>query len=126
MKRGETYHPSFKDYESHYVNQTGRGGVYGGVRVQRGHGLGNILGGLFRASIPLLKTGAKAIGKKALQTGVKVANDVAMGNNLKQSLKRRAIESVGLTAPPSKKRTKSRAPARGRKRSPKVKGDIFR
>jgi hypothetical protein len=32
--------------------------------VQRGHGLGNILGGLFRILRPLLWSGAKSVGKE--------------------------------------------------------------
>ena len=48
--------------------------------VQRGHGLGNLLGGLFR-SIRLLfsglRTAGKALGREALRTGGKILTDIA-------------------------------------------------
>jgi hypothetical protein len=53
--------------------------------VQRGHGLGNILPGLFRILRPLLWSGAKSVGKEAvkalgraaLRTGCDIIRDVA-------------------------------------------------
>jgi hypothetical protein len=53
--------------------------------VQRGHGLGNIVGGLFRFLRPLLWSGAKSVGKEAakalgraaLRTGTDIIRDVA-------------------------------------------------
>jgi hypothetical protein len=53
--------------------------------VQRGHGLCNILGGLFRILRPLLWSGAKSVGVKAatalgraaLRTGTDIIRDVA-------------------------------------------------
>ena len=59
-----------------YPPQTGTGmGVYVGRRVQRGHGLGNIFGRLFRSAIvplvkraivPAIKKGAKHMTRKGL------------------------------------------------------------
>lgn len=50
--------------------------VYKGAPYQRGHGIGSFLGGLFRTITPLLKSGARAVGKEALKTGMNVLGDV--------------------------------------------------
>lgn len=68
--------------------------VYVGSPYQRGHGIGSFLGGLFRSVLPLLTSGAKAIGKEALRGGLHIIEDVS-GNNIpfRDSLRRRAAES---------------------------------
>ena len=87
MKR--KYQPDVNTYHGYYTNQAGRGyPVYAGRRYQRGHGLGSILGGLFKSAVPLLKKGAKALGKEALRTGLNVAADTLEGGNVGESLKR--------------------------------------
>ena len=68
--------------------------VFHGSRVQRGYGLGNILGGLFRRALPFLWQGAKYAGKAALKTGIDVANDVMDGHDMKASIKTRT-KSLG-------------------------------
>jgi hypothetical protein len=53
--------------------------------IQRGHGLGSILTGLFRTLRPILRSGAKSVGKKAfkalrrkaLRTGSSIITDIA-------------------------------------------------
>ena len=61
--------PSF--YDNYYASRVGAGiPVYPGGELQYGHGLGNLLGGLFRSAIPLLKKGATALGKTALQADI--------------------------------------------------------
>jgi len=53
--------------------------------VQRGHGIGSVLAGLFRTLRPVLWTGAKsmgketltALGREALRTGCKILTDIA-------------------------------------------------
>ena len=67
--------------------------AFHGVRVQRGYGLGRLLKGLFRAAVPLLKQGARAVGRTALKTGARVANDMLQGQNLKSSLKTRGLQA---------------------------------
>jgi hypothetical protein len=52
-----------------------------GRRYQRGHGLGNIFGGLFKAAMPLLKKGAKTLEREALKTGLNIAGDVVQGQS---------------------------------------------
>ena len=74
----------------YYIHQAGGGGGSGGgvgpiysvvPFVQRGHGLGSLLGGLFRTIRPLffsgLRTAGKALGREALRTGGKILTDVA-------------------------------------------------
>ena len=82
------------DYERYYRHQTG-GNFFRGARIQRGYGLGNILGGLFRSALPILKKGAKALGKQALQTGVEIASDALSGQNVKTSANQR-LRQAGL------------------------------
>ena len=85
MKKFNT--PNHKFYEQYYVDQ---------ARFQGGYGLGSILKGLFRWAMPHLQQGAKMLGKKALQTGVDVAQDVLAGENVKTATKKRAKQALGL------------------------------
>ena len=43
--------------------------VYGGYASQYGHGLGNVLGGIVRAAIPVVKPLMKSAGKQLLLAG---------------------------------------------------------
>jgi len=76
----------------YYIHQAGGGGGGGsedGIGpiysvppfVQRGHGLGSLMGGLFRSIRPLffsgLRTASKAMGREALRTGGKILTDIA-------------------------------------------------
>ena len=61
--------------------------------VQRGHWLGCLFGGLIRSAMPLIKRGAVALGKGALKTGLRIADDVMSGQNLNTAAKRRATDT---------------------------------
>ena len=62
------YRCDAKSYQDYYLHQAGSGyPVYAGSRVQKGHGLGSVFGGLFKAAMPLLKKGAKTLGREALR-----------------------------------------------------------
>ena len=131
--------PNHKLYEEYYLNQAKQKGgnlpAFHGARFQRGYGLGSIFKGLFRWAMPHLKQGAKILGKKALQTGVNVAQDVLAGENLKTAVKRQGKKALGLTSQNSpqsgagKKGTKRKAqrrnnsspPGKKRKTSPQQK-----
>ena len=131
--------PNQKLYEEYYLNQAKQKGgnlpAFHGARFQRGFGLGSIFKGLFRWAVPHLKQGAKMLGKKALQTGVNVAQDVLAGENLKKAVKRQGKKALGLTSQNSpqsgagKKGTKRKAqrrnnsspPGKKRKTSPQQK-----
>ena len=75
-------------YVRYYVNQAGSGlPAFTGVRYQRGHGF---FGKLFSNSVlPALRY----LGKKALSTGVNVAQDLLDGQNIKDSFGSRIRES---------------------------------
>ena len=103
--------------------QAGKGGdfpVFRGSRMQRGYGLGSILSGMFRTAIPFLKSGAKALGKQALKTGVSIGQDVLSGQNLKTAARRRGLETLQRATQkgrsPGKKKTKSPTAGKGIKR----------
>ena len=56
--------------------------------MQRGHGLGSLVKGLFRSATPLLKKGAIALGKEALSTGLNIMEDTLSGQTLKNATKK--------------------------------------
>ena len=72
----------------YYIHQAGGGGGSGvgpiyslPPYIQRGHGIGDYLGPLFRALKPAFFTGAKsagkALGRAALRTGGKILSEIA-------------------------------------------------
>ena len=116
------YAPNIDFYRSASKDQIGNGlPVY--IGGMRGNGLGNVLSGLFRTAIPLLKRGGKALLKEGARAGLGVAQDVISGQNIKSALKSRskkagkrilnnAIGQFQMSAPPGqpaikrKRRTK--------------------
>ena len=98
MKKLHT--PNHKLYEQCYVDQARQKGgnlpAFHGARFQRGYGLGSIFRGLFRWAMPHLQQGAKVIGKKALQTGVNLVQDVLDGDNIKTVVHKRTKQALGL------------------------------
>ena len=83
-----------KTYENYYLQQVGQGvPVFEGVNLQRGYGLGGILGGLLRSALPILRRGARALGRRALKTGMDIAKDTLNGDNFKSATKRRLKET---------------------------------
>jgi hypothetical protein len=82
-------------YEQYYMDQSGSGmPVFYGALGQRGHGLGSFLSGLFRRAMPFLTRSAKSFGKRALQTGLNVANDMVEGSSFQDSASRRIPEGL--------------------------------
>ena len=140
-----------KVYEDYYCNQVGHGlPVYVGGRNYRGGGLGNILGGIGRAIIPLLKSGGRTLLKEGAKTALHVGQDLLSGENIASSVKRRSkqagkrmfhravnhVTGIGggqpvrkriRTSSPSKKRqTKPRKQVRKKKKNVKRRAkDIF-
>ena len=99
MKKVHT--SNHKLYEEYYLKQAKQKGgslpVFHGSRFQKGYGLGAVFKGLFRWALPHLKQGAKAVGKKALQTGVNAAQDALAGENLKVAVTKRVKEAINDT-----------------------------
>lgn len=82
-------------YENYYVKQTGKGlPVFVGYRGQRGHGLGSVLGRVFRFALPMLKKGLAYVGKHVARTGQEIAEDVLSGQNVKESFKKRVPSGI--------------------------------
>lgn len=86
------------DYIEHYQIQIGYGRgierVYVGSPYQRGRGIGSFLGGLFRTILPLIKRGARAVGKEAVRAGTNVVSDIIDdGVPFRESLRSRLGES---------------------------------
>jgi len=88
-------------YEDYYSRQAGGEiPVFAGSRYQRGHGLGSVLGGIFRRFVvPLFTTHGKTLALDALKTGMDVAEDVLGGkHDFKESVKKRVPEGIKRTA----------------------------
>ena len=81
-----------------YYSQQQRGGgefpVYVGRYRQRGHGLGNILGSLFRRILPYFKSFAP----HALRAGANIVEDVSRGKTWKNAAMDRGTESISRIA----------------------------
>ena len=85
------------NYNDYYARQAGGALPYfAGAPYQRGHGLGSLFGGLLRSAMPLIKRGAVALGKGALKTGVRIADDVLSGQSIKRAAKR-GVTDTGKT-----------------------------
>lgn len=83
-------------YQHYYSHQAGSGigVIYKGAPFQRGHGIGGFLGGLFRSVLPLLSSGAKVIGKEALNAGVGLLSDMITARPLEESVQNRFKEAT--------------------------------
>jgi hypothetical protein len=93
------YKANYNDYKSYYKNQSGSGlPVFVGRNKQVGYGFGSLLGSLFRSVAPLVKSAvvksARVAGRHALRAGKDVLTDVLSGKNVKQSLKRRSLQTL--------------------------------
>jgi hypothetical protein len=68
-----------------YLHQSGRGNGDNGMGpiystppfLQRRHGIGSVLGGLFRFLKPMLWSGAKGVGQEALRAEGNILTDIA-------------------------------------------------
>lgn len=89
----------YKTYYLNQVQQKGGGSEYFTGHLfqkgygQRGRGIGNVLGRLFRRVLPFLSNASKHVGKLALHTGANVLSDTASGKDFQSSLKTRLKES---------------------------------
>ena len=80
-------------YKDYYTRQSGgEVPVLYGARTQGGHGLGSILGGLFRRALPFLSIGAKILGQQAMD----VASDMIDGKSFQDSAKSRLKEGIKI------------------------------
>ena len=77
------------NYQQYYTNQVGGGqSIYTGIRYQRGHGLGNLLGSLFRTVASMLRKTVVSLGKDVLGYGVSAGSraltDIVAGATVKK------------------------------------------
>lgn len=129
-----------REYKDFYDQTGGMVPIFAGAQYQRGFGLGNILSGLMKAALPIVKKGAMSLGKTALRTGLKTAQDAISGKNVKSSFLRNVKDAGNevlnnsvsyVLAPQRNKGTKrklngvSSTQAPSRKRRKRTKGDIF-
>jgi len=117
-------------FDQYYARQQKGGGdfpVYVGRYRQRGHGLGNMLGSLFRRILPYLKSFAPI----ALRTGANIVEDVSKGKTWKDAALDRVPETISKVAfgdtnqSGSGFRRKRKKVALKRRTLKRVKRDIF-
>ena len=84
-------HTGYASYYKHQIGGSGGIDVYSGALGQRGHGIGDILGGLLRGITPMFKTLGSSVGKSLLNVGMGTLDDVISGQHIGQSLKRRSM-----------------------------------
>ena len=114
-------------YEDYYTKQNGGGlPVLYGARKQRGYGIGNVLEGLFRRALSFLKSGAKILGRKALNVATDMIDGISFKESAKDGIKtfasqREDIQQSGSVA----RRTRRRQSEKSSKKSKKRKVDIF-
>ena len=112
-----------KAYENYYLSQVGHGMPYfSGARTQQGYGLGNLFSSIAKSVLPLVKSGAKAVGKQVLQSGVDFASDVLNGKNAKQAAIDRAKSAGSNLLQAAKRKAK---PKKIQKTKRKKHHDIF-
>ncbi len=116
-------------YVRYYLEQQqGRGiSVFRGSPWQMGHGqIGYGLGGLFRSLarsvMPMAKSGAKALGNIALNSGKNLLGDVLAGKNVKEAAKARAVEAANVARNKAMERVRAYAQTGSgrRKKRPRV------
>lgn len=69
-----------------------------GRRQQRGHGLGSVLGGLFRTVIPFIKQNVATVGRSLAKTGMNIVGDVLEGKKLKDAARKHIPRAMKRTA----------------------------
>ena len=85
--------PCSKTYDAHYLQSGGDiGEIFVGTPVQSGHGLGNLLSGMFRTALPLVGQIVKPIAKRA--AGPLIGSTV--GTMLRAKRRGHPVLSAGL------------------------------
>lgn len=89
-----------RHYIKYYLSQTG-GNIeeigplfHSAVNYQRGRGLGDIFGGLFRYIKPLLSSGINFLKNEVLSSGIGALSDIASGASPKEVFQDRGKEAL--------------------------------
>ncbi|GBM78095.1 hypothetical protein AVEN_132232-1 [Araneus ventricosus] len=94
----QRYHCCTRSFEEYYTQQAGNGlSYYKGVSLQKGSDLGGIYKSFYRMVLPIFKSGAKAVGKQTLRSGMDGANDHMQGKEIKASSKQRAKKAAKIS-----------------------------
>ena len=113
-------------YVRYYLDQQVHGmPVFRSSPWQLGHGqMGYGLGGLFRSVartvMPMVKSGAKALGNIALNSGANFIGDVLAGKNVKEAAKARTREAADVTKQKAVQRLRAYAQTGSGKRRKKT------
>ena len=67
-----------------------------GYGQQTGYGLGSLFRSVARTVMPMVKSGAKALGNIALRSGADFMSDVLAGRNVKEAAKARTVEAANV------------------------------
>ena len=112
-----------KAYDNYYLFQVGHGMPYfNGARIQQGYGLGNLFSSIAKSVLLLVKSGAKAVRKQILQSGIDFASNVLNGKNAKQAAIDRAKSAGSNLLRAAKRKAK---PKKVQKKKCKKHNDIF-
>ena len=104
-------------YEQYIREQIGEGvQVYGGSTIHRGHGIGSVVSGLVRSTIPMLKSVGRSLGKELLTTGSRIASDLLGGDDVGKSTARHAKAASSRLLDRLDKHVNSRPRPRANKR----------
>ena len=120
MKRPYCCDDSRDLYEQYYGHQQKGGGdfpTYVGRYSQRGHGIGNLLGSLFRRILPVLKAAAPHV----LRTGANIVEDVASGQTWRESAIKRVPETLRAVRPSAVLETLTGQTGSGKRRKKSLK-----
>ena len=120
--------PNQRFYEQYHVDQAkqkcGNLPAFHGARFQQGYVVGSIFKGLFRWAMPHFQQSAKLIGKKALQTGFNVAQDVVHGDNIKTTIRKQAKQAIDNKTSQKSQQAQSGAGKKAIKRKPKAQNSV--
>lgn len=83
-------------YNDYYATQVGGTLPYfAGGRMQRGHGLGSLFGGLLRSVVPMVgRVLKKEVPRRLFTMGSDVLRDVSQGTSLGAAVKKRGLQQL--------------------------------
>ena len=88
-----------------------------GYGLQTGYGLGSLFRSVARTVMPMVKSGAKALGNIAQRSGADFMGDVLAGRNVKEAAKARTVEAANVTKRKAINKLRSQTGKGKRKRS---------
>ena len=84
---------------------------------QEGRGLGSILSSIARSALPLVKSGAKFLGRQALRAGCDIGDDVLSGHTVRSSIRKRVLgEDSPQEGSGVKRRRRARKPKKSKRK----------